>query len=135
MPKFANSSGVIVGATVHETLKRTFTLHNGDRCLGTRTREADGALSPTFRWLSFGDVTAWAHMLGSGLRALGVAPGEAVALHFSNRVEWVVSDYALCLHGMLCVPCHVVRIGIEAVPGCFVFSEADRDSKRRTGLR
>ena len=100
----------IRGATVHDTFDRAFQLYATERCLGTRTRSSsdDGALSKSYCWLTYADVQRWATHFGSGLRHLGVAPGEAVALCFSNRLEWVVADLALCQFGHLCVPCHTV---------------------------
>ncbi|MCW3011219.1 MAG: fadD [Solirubrobacterales bacterium] len=38
-----------------------------------------------------------------GLRALGVAPGDRVAIHAENRVEWVIADLAIQALGAITV--------------------------------
>src|SRR6476469_4809152 len=39
-----------------------------------------------------------------GLRALGVAPGDRVAILSENRPEWAIADYACLMAGMTDVP-------------------------------
>jgi long-chain acyl-CoA synthetase len=50
------------------------------------------------RWigLSYADLLARVHEVSVGLRELGVAPGDRVALLSENRPEWAIVDYA-CL--------------------------------------
>ena len=50
------------------------------------------------RWhgISYADLLDRVHAAGAGLRALGVEPGDRVALLSENRPEWAITDYA-CL--------------------------------------
>src|SRR5262245_7933678 len=46
------------------------------------------------RW-SFAELSAGVDRVGRGLMALGVAPGETVALWMLNRPEWIEAMYAV----------------------------------------
>ena len=47
--------------------------------------------------------------LAQGLRALGIGPGERVALVAENRPEWVVADLAVMSAGAITVPAYVTN--------------------------
>ena len=47
--------------------------------------------------------------LALGLRALGVGPGERIALVAENRPEWVVADLAIMSAGAITVPAYVTN--------------------------
>jgi long-chain acyl-CoA synthetase len=43
--------------------------------------------------------------LSLGLNALGIQPGERVAILSENRPEWAMADYAILCAGAWSVPC------------------------------
>jgi long-chain acyl-CoA synthetase len=47
--------------------------------------------------------------LAQGLRALGIGPGERVALVAENRPEWVIADLAVMSAGAITVPAYVTN--------------------------
>ena len=47
--------------------------------------------------------------LARGLRALGIGPGERIALVAENRPEWVVADLAIMSAGAITVPAYVTN--------------------------
>jgi acyl-CoA synthetase (AMP-forming)/AMP-acid ligase II len=58
--------------------------------------------------LSFRGLRDRAANLANGLRALGVAPGDRVAVLLSNRLEWPEAFFALAAAGAICVPVNVL---------------------------
>jgi long-chain acyl-CoA synthetase len=58
------------------------------------------------RWLpvSAADFSFSVRALSLGLNALGVQPGDRVALLCENRPEWAITDYAVVCAGALTVP-------------------------------
>lgn len=56
---------------------------------------------------SFADVHQQAQQVASGLRALGLAPGDCVALLSKNCAYWIITDLALQLGGFVSVPLYV----------------------------
>ena len=66
---------------------------------GDRTALVDGPSRYTFR-----DLHAQAFRAADGLRALGVRPGDRVAIWLPNRVEWCVAFYAAVRVGAIVVP-------------------------------
>jgi acyl-CoA synthetase (AMP-forming)/AMP-acid ligase II len=66
---------------------------------GDRTALVDGPSRFTFR-----DLHAQAVRAADGLRALGVRPGDRVAIWLPNRVEWCVAFYAAVRAGAIVVP-------------------------------
>jgi long-chain acyl-CoA synthetase len=63
-------------------------------------RKVDGAFAP-LRW---SEVAADVRALARGLIALGVQPGDRVALIAENRPEWLISDLAIMAVGAVTVP-------------------------------
>jgi acyl-CoA synthetase (AMP-forming)/AMP-acid ligase II len=66
---------------------------------GDRIALVDGPSRYTFR-----DLHAQVLQASDGLRALGVRPGDRVALWLPNRVEWCVAFYAAVRAGAIVVP-------------------------------
>jgi long-chain acyl-CoA synthetase len=58
------------------------------------------------RWrsLSYEDVAGEVRRLARGLQALGVVPGDRVALVAENRPEWAIADLAVMAAGGITVP-------------------------------
>ncbi len=54
--------------------------------------------------LSYADVAAEVRRVGRGLLALGVEPGDRVALVAENRPEWPIADLAIMSIGAITVP-------------------------------
>jgi long-chain acyl-CoA synthetase len=63
-------------------------------------RKVDGVYRP----VSSREVADRVHAVASGLRQLGVQPGDRVALLSENRLEWAIADYALLHCGAVTVP-------------------------------
>ncbi|HJR21533.1 MAG TPA: AMP-binding protein, partial [Dongiaceae bacterium] len=63
-------------------------------------RKEDDAFRP-IRW---GRVAANVRALARGLIALGVKPGDRIALIAENRPEWLISDLAIMAVGAITVP-------------------------------
>jgi long-chain acyl-CoA synthetase len=57
-----------------------------------------------WRCLSYADVAAEVRRVGRGLLALGVEPGDRIALVAENRPEWPVADLAIMSIGAITVP-------------------------------
>ena len=47
--------------------------------------------------------------LAGGLAALGISPGERVALVAENRPEWIIADLAVMSAGAITVPAYVTN--------------------------
>ncbi len=54
--------------------------------------------------LTWDEIARKAELIGRGLVALGIEPGDRVALFSRNRPEWIASDLALLSIGAVCVP-------------------------------
>jgi long-chain acyl-CoA synthetase len=69
---------------------------------------------PALRWkehgrwreISWRDYRAAADAAAAGLVALGIAPGDRVAILAENRPEWLVADIAILSAGAIDVPLH-----------------------------
>lgn len=59
-----------------------------------------------YRDLSWAEVRRAADLVASGLMALGVRPGDRVAILSENRVEWIVADLAIVTAGAVGMPMH-----------------------------
>ncbi len=58
---------------------------------------------------SYAEIAAWSKRLAAGLVALGVAPGEKVALVLANYPEFVAIRYAVSRIGAVCVPINILN--------------------------
>jgi long-chain acyl-CoA synthetase len=65
-------------------------------------RKIDKAWSP----LSWAETEAQVRALARGLRALGIAAGDRVAIIAENRPEWVIADLAIMAAGAIAVPAY-----------------------------
>lgn len=63
------------------------------------------------RWiaLSWEETAVQVAKLGEALKALGVTPGDRVALLSENRPEWVISDLAIMAIGAIAVPLYTTN--------------------------
>jgi long-chain acyl-CoA synthetase len=50
------------------------------------------------------------HRLARGLRALGIAKGDRVAILAENRLEWALADLAIICNGAVSVPMHSILL-------------------------
>lgn len=64
----------------------------------------EGRPQDSWRSLTWGDVQAEVVNLGRGLVALGLKPGDRVAIFSENRPRWIVSDQAIQVCGAIGVP-------------------------------
>src|SRR4051794_13666579 len=81
--------------------------------LFARRIEADGPRAALavkrggpYQWLSWDELAADVRRMAAGLVALGVEPGERIALVSENRYEWIVCDLAIQLARGVHVPIH-----------------------------
>lgn len=64
-------------------------------CAEHAARELFGTkVGDTWKWITYGDFKVIVDELRAGLAALGVSPGDRVALIAGNRVEWAAAAYA-----------------------------------------
>ncbi|HEX2117367.1 MAG TPA: long-chain fatty acid--CoA ligase [Alphaproteobacteria bacterium] len=59
--------------------------------------------------LTYAELGQQVVRLARGLRALGVQPGDRVALAAENRPEWIVADYAIMAAGGISVPAYTTN--------------------------
>ena len=84
------------------------------------------------RRVSFAEIDRLSARAASGLRALGVEPGDRVTLYAQNSVEWIVSYYAIARAGGVLNPINVMLTPDEVayvVKDCdakVLFTTADR---------
>ncbi|HEV8678427.1 MAG TPA: AMP-binding protein, partial [Stellaceae bacterium] len=62
-----------------------------------------------YRSLSWAEAADGVSRLAQGLAALGIEPGDRVALVAENRPEWVVADLAIMSAGAVTVPAYVTN--------------------------
>ncbi|NNL56711.1 MAG: AMP-binding protein [Pseudomonadales bacterium] len=55
----------------------------------------------SYTWIEVDDM---ARRIASGLQALGLQPGDRVAILGKNSVEWLVADFAIAMAGFISVP-------------------------------
>ena len=60
-----------------------------------------------WHWTSYGEVAALVDQCRAGLAAIGVGPGDKVAIVSNNRVEWAVVAYATYGRGAMLVPMYM----------------------------
>ncbi len=63
----------------------------------------------TYRSLSWAEAADRVSRLARGLAALGVEPGDRVALVSENRPEWAIADLAIISAGAVTVPAYVTN--------------------------
>jgi len=63
----------------------------------------------SYRALSWDEAADAVARLARGLAALGIAPGDRVALISENRPEWVIADLAIMSAGAVTVPAYVTN--------------------------
>ena len=70
------------------------------------------------RWQSrsYEEVAAAVRRLARGLQALGVAPGDRVALVAENRPEWAIADLAIMAAGGVTVPAFTTNTALGPSP-------------------
>jgi long-chain acyl-CoA synthetase len=74
--------------------------HARERADAVALREKHRGRWREFTWSEYADRVA---RVAGGLRALGVGPGDAVAVHSENRPEWLVADLAIQAAGAVTV--------------------------------
>jgi long-chain acyl-CoA synthetase len=62
-----------------------------------------------YRPLSWRDVADAVNRLARGLAALGIEPGDRVALVAENRPEWAIADLAIMSAGAITVPAYITN--------------------------
>jgi long-chain acyl-CoA synthetase len=105
--------------------KRTYAAHEADVPSGTLARLFLDAVErfgdqPAFRFfpgpgpatedVSYREALTRARAAARGLAALGIEPGDRVALLSENRPEWALADYACLLSGIVDVPVYSTLI-------------------------
>ncbi len=90
--------------TIAGFIARTVAAHAGIPALGF---VRDGEL----HWLTWRDVAEEAATLAAAIQAIGINPGDRVAHVSENRYEWIITDLAMHLAGVVHVPIHVTLSG------------------------
>ena len=62
------------------------------------------ALVESDRYLSYGDLLARAQSVAAGLQALGIQPGQPVAVHLDRGIDAVIAIFGVLLAGACYVP-------------------------------
>ena len=62
-----------------------------------------------YRAMSWAQAARDARRLALGLRSLGIARGQRVALVSENRPEWIIADLAIMSAGAITVPAYVTH--------------------------
>src|SRR5512132_2581918 len=70
----------------------------------------------TWTPISAGDFSYTVRALSLGLNALGIQPGDRVAILSENRPEWAMSDYAILCAGAWSVPIYPTLPGHQIAP-------------------
>ncbi len=70
----------------------------------TRSPDTDAlvSVSQAIRW-TYADLKREADLVGAGLAALGLEPGERIGIWSPNRAEWAVTQYAAAKAGLILV--------------------------------
>jgi long-chain acyl-CoA synthetase len=63
----------------------------------------------TYRPTTWREAARQANALARSLRALGIAPGDRVALISENRPEWALADFAIMAAGAVTVPAYTTN--------------------------
>jgi long-chain acyl-CoA synthetase len=63
----------------------------------------------TYQPMDWAEAARTVNRLARGLVALGVAPGDRVALAAENRPEWVIADFAIMSAGAITVPAYTTN--------------------------
>jgi long-chain acyl-CoA synthetase len=69
------------------------------------TRKSDG-----WKWTSYGEFGELVAAARGGLHALGIKPGDRVAVISNNRLEWAVGAYATYTLGAIYVPMYEAQL-------------------------
>jgi len=79
--------------TLREAFEHSLRLHASSPAI-----EFDG------RQLTYAEIDRWSASMADNLRALGVAPGDVVAIYMRNRPEFLVLDVAVARIGAVKLP-------------------------------
>ncbi|MFQ5669346.1 MAG: AMP-dependent synthetase/ligase [Acidobacteriota bacterium] len=100
--------------TLNELLHRYLTAHPRDDAVGYLDQDR-------IRWMSTAQVAERIRALSLGLRAMGVEPGDRVALLSENRWEWMAADFGILAAGAVTVPLHP---GLTAKQMAYVLADS-----------
>jgi long-chain acyl-CoA synthetase len=63
--------------------------------------------------LSWAEVARQVNLLARGLQALGIGPGDRVAIIAENRPEWIIADHAVMAAGAISVPAYTTNTVVD----------------------
>ena len=94
-----------VGQSMGATVQAAIEIYSDRHCLGIRDREKDNEqnYSNSYSWLTYKTVGDRATNFGHGLRQL-IEPRSYLGICGTNRLEWVIVDWACMFHSMVSVP-------------------------------
>jgi long-chain acyl-CoA synthetase len=116
-------------STIYDLLVDAANKHGNNNCMGSRSlvkmhqdvKEVNGEqkkwLYPEvgpYQWVSFKQSLATAHAIGSGLRALGLKPGDKIGLFEETRLEWVETLFG-CASQSIVVLTAYANLGKDAL--------------------
>jgi O-succinylbenzoic acid--CoA ligase len=91
---------------------RVTTIHAGFARAAAEYRDQTALVFGSSSW-TYGELESEVGRIAHGLKALGVAPGDRVAMLIRNRAEFVMVFYAAQRLGAVCVPMDVRLQGAE----------------------
>jgi long-chain acyl-CoA synthetase len=94
------SSAAASGLTINAMFAETVARHGDKTALLHKTGGKDGTWTP----ITYNELAERVRRVAGGLRALGVNPGDRVALLSENRPEWAITDLAVLALGAIVVP-------------------------------
>ena len=87
---------------------RPMTLHGVLDEAAAAFGERPFVITPERTW-TYAELVAWSRRLASGLRRIGVQPGDKVALVLANYPEFVALKYAISRVGAVAVPLNILN--------------------------
>lgn len=84
------------------------TLHGVLDAAAAATPDRSFVITDARSW-TYAELADWSKRLAAGLVALGVTPGETVALVLANYPEFVAIKYAVSRIGAICVPINILN--------------------------
>ncbi|WP_068071575.1 class I adenylate-forming enzyme family protein [Novosphingobium lentum] len=82
-----------------------------DRAVATYA-ERPLVITESGQW-SYRNMADWSRRIASGMIAIGLAPGDHVALDLANYPEFVALKFAIARAGCVCIPCNFMLRGSE----------------------
>ena len=67
-----------------------------------------------YKWLKYGEMAKQAARIGNGLRAIGLKPGDKIAILAETRADWMLTAYA-CFKNNITIVTIYATLGTDGV--------------------